>query len=905
MTREEIRTALLDVVCERTGYPAEMLDLEADLEGDLGIDSIKRVEIAGTLTQTLLKDVPVDIEKVTASKTLADVIGALEEAVAEGAVADSPEGVSPFEAGPAEQERIGRFVLQSLSAPAITEQAGLAAGGAVVVLDDGHGTGEAVAAALTRRGEAVVRLAPADAPRDGEGAVALVAGLRADGHAPKALVHLVAPGQSAAGDAGVAPLLLLAQAMADDLEAAAAAGGAAVMSVARLDGACGVQDGPPEGGAAQGAAAGFVKSLAQEWPAVRCKAVDVGSAAPADAAAHVLAELTAGDGLVEVGWRDGQRTTPVLVPASLAERPDAELLEDGAVVLVTGGARGITAQVALALAQRHRPRLVLVGRTEPVAEDEGTAGLTDLAALRSWFIEARRRDARELTPALVEGDCRALLAAREIRATLDALQAAGAAVQYRACDVSDPEAFGALIDAVYAEHGRLDGVIHGAGVIEDKLVRDKALGSLERVMTAKAGAADTLARRLRPEGLRFLVLFSSVSGRFGNRGQADYAAASEILNKLAQDLDRRWPGRVVAVDWGPWRSGGMVSPEVEREFARRGVALIPPRTGCRMLLEELHRGRKGEAELVIGGVTGPDGSRAGAAALPLLAARTQTTPAPDGGVEVQRALAVAHDRYLDHHRVDGRAVLPFAVAMELMAETARLANPGAAVTGLRDIRLLHGVTVDDEAGADIRITAAAPGEGGDVPVTISAAQGARAQYRSIVELDRPATSGQPGPAALDGLAAFPMTVAEAYDELLFHGPAFRRITAITGMDDRGSSALLTPSTPAECVEDAAGGDWLLDPILLDAALQVQVIWARLYWDVTLLPAQIGGHHVAAGARAATGPIRHELRIRPASRAPLCHADHWFHAADGTLLATLTDVVGVGTRALNRLAAGAA
>ena len=112
-------------------------------------------------------------------------------------------------------------------------------------------------------------------------------------------------------------------------------------------------------------------------------------------------------------------------------------------------------------------------------------------------------------------------------------------------------------------------------------------------MATKAGAAHTLAERLRPDGLRFMVLFSSVSGRFGNRGQADYAAASEVLGKLAHELDRRWPARVVAIDWGPWRSAGMVSPLLEQEFARRGVALIGLDQGCRMLEEELSRGREG------------------------------------------------------------------------------------------------------------------------------------------------------------------------------------------------------------------------------------------------------------------------------------------------------------------------
>ena len=80
---------------------------------------------------------------------------------------------------------------------------------------------------------------------------------------------------------------------------------------------------------------------------------------------------------------------------------------------------------------------------------------------------------------------------------------------------------------------------------------------------------------------------------------------------------------------------------------------------------------------------------------------------------------------------------------------------------------------------------------------------------------------------------------------------------------------------------------------------MQVLWARLEWDVTLLPAQIGSYTRASAPRPGE-LVRHELRIRPESAAPMCHADHWLYGADGRLLATLGDVVGVGTRALNRL-----
>jgi hypothetical protein len=102
---------------------------------------------------------------------------------------------------------------------------------------------------------------------------------------------------------------------------------------------------------------------------------------------------------------------------------------------------------------------------------------------------------------------------------------------------------------------------------------------------------------------------------------------------------------------------------------------------------------------------------------------------------------------------------------------------------------------------------------------------------------------------------------------------------------------------------------VLDPVLLDSALQVQVVWARLHWDVTLLPAEIRAHwraQPASDAVLAPGElVRHELRLRPDSERPLCRADHRFYLPDGRLLATLEDVVGVGTAALNRLAGAGA
>jgi acyl transferase domain-containing protein/NAD(P)H-dependent flavin oxidoreductase YrpB (nitropropane dioxygenase family) len=932
LTREQIETKLLAVVSERTGYPAELLSLDADLEGDLGIDSIKRVEVAGTLTQSLPEEqrAAIEMEELTSSRTLREVIAVLERGLAPPAAAPAAatpaappavatgaasEATPPFEGRPAETERIGRFVVQPASAPAITATTGLAAGGAVVIVDDGTDLGQVIAERISARGAAVV-LPRASAPHDEAEATELSAWLRQEHGAVSGLIYL-APEDEEYG--GVETLFVLARALHEDLSAAARSGGAAVLGVSRLGGAFGVDGGGPDGRAGQRAVGGFLKTMAIEWPDVRVKAVDL----PAEitdleeAAGHIADELYAADGLVEVGYHRGARTALSVLPAPLADRSELDVIDEDSVVLVTGGARGITAEVASALAERHRPTLVLVGRTPPGEEPAETAGVTDPAQLRRALLELRRRSGAELVPALIEADCRRLLAQREVRDNLARIARTGARVEYLPCDVSDADAFAGLIDDIYARYGRLDGVVHGAGVIEDRLIDDKQRDSMMRVLTVKAGSARTLARRVRPERLRFLVLFSSVSGRFGNRGQADYAAASEVLAGLAHELDRRWPTRVLAIDWGPWSGTGMVSEALEREFDRRGVALIPAATGCRCMVEELTRGRAGEAEIVIGAAAGlsASGAAAGLSAstprgaardltqLPLLAGATEA-PAPDGGgAAFLRALSVEHDRYLGDHRVDGQPVFPFAAAMELMAETATLLAPGRECPGLKGIRLLKGIVVPDDEEIPVRVHAKPTPAGDEVEVTIGASDGSRAYYRSVAQLRDPSTIPAP-PVDLPALAAFPLTVPDAYRELLFHGPLFQGIRAIAGMDARGASAQLCPSEPSVCVDRADGLSWSLDPVLVDCALQVQVVWARLQWDVTLLPAEIGGYARFGAARPGE-LVRHELRIRPESAAPMCHCDHWFFAADGRLLATLHDVVGVGTRALNRLAAARA
>jgi NAD(P)-dependent dehydrogenase (short-subunit alcohol dehydrogenase family) len=222
-------------------------------------------------------------------------------------------------------------------------------------------------------------------------------------------------------------------------------------------------------------------------------------------------------------------------------------------------------------------------------EDPITAGAPDAAALRKALITAGIG-----APAAIERRVRATQAEREIRASLAALRGLAASVEYRSVDVRDSHAVAEALADLRVRHGRVDGVIHGAGILDDRLIADKTAEGFARVWETKVDGARALATNLDAD-LRFLVLFGSVSGVFGNRGQCDYAAANDALDTLARAWESRFTGRVLSVDWGPWMptgdsTDGMVSPELLRSYARAGVAALHPDDGVRALLTELADG---------------------------------------------------------------------------------------------------------------------------------------------------------------------------------------------------------------------------------------------------------------------------------------------------------------------------
>ncbi|MFH8341767.1 SDR family NAD(P)-dependent oxidoreductase [Streptomyces sp. AM6-12] len=610
----DVGRIVLEIISERTGYPVDMIEPDLDLEADLSIDSIKRAEIAGELAKRLgiaggaelLADA--ELEELTKARTAAAVTAWLAARVGGGT--DSGQPAEPLPEPDAAPLGVAprRFEIRAVALPDTEpETASAFVGQRVFLLGDGGGAAAEVAARLDAGGAEVVLLDRGHALGAADG--------RAD-----AVVYLGAlPGPDLPVLPDAFPVVKAALTQgAGRLLAVRAAQGPDAVRAAGLD--------------------GLFRTVGREYPEVVARVLAVEDTGPAAVAEAVLAELcaparatarartgagasvgegAAGEAEAEEGGgapaplsvvlrsADGTRRALDLRPVPLgslgsigagpagagAAETAALGLDRDSVVLLVGGARGITARFAATLAAACGCRIELLGRTPaPTApESPATRAARTPVELRAALASAPGAP----KPAEINRTAELLLAQREITATLGELTALGSAARYRAVDFRDRDAVLQTVKEIHAEHDRLDGVVFAAGVIEDRLIADKTPDSFQRVYGTKTAGATALFAALDdlPGAPAFTVLFGSIAAVLGNRGQCDYAAANDALETLGADWAARTGHRALTVHWGPWAPSGshtgMVGAELGREYARRGVAMIDPDEGTAALLREL------------------------------------------------------------------------------------------------------------------------------------------------------------------------------------------------------------------------------------------------------------------------------------------------------------------------------
>ena len=885
---------LLAVVAEKTGYPAEMLQLDMELDADLGIDSIKRVEIFSTLQEKLPHAPAVKPEHLGTLRTLRQVADFLAgpSGHANGMTngKHAPGDDAPVLAPPP-AARVSREIVEGPPVHAA------------------KATRQSERLARSTGAEQLLRLLPEAVPLeehpvrarlelsqrheiwlnedDSRLAETVARQLKRQGYQTR-LIDLAAPPPVPAHLSG---LLIVADRDGDDTFLTHAfrltkkAGPALrtargmLATVSRLDGKFGLGQASPAGNFLSGGLAGLTKTAQHEWPEVSCKAFDVPVelADMEDIALHLADELFL-QGPVEVGVTATGRWQ-----VKLAEKPwpssDTQVsLQPGEVVVVSGGARGVTAETALALARACQPTLVLLGRSAaPTPEPDWLAPLTTETEIKRALLEQAGGKA---SPRDLMERCQHILGQREVRNNLRRLEAAGARVVYRPTDLLDAAAVQTVLAEVRQTVGPVRGLIHGAGILADRLILEQSTEQFRQVYDTKVIGLRNVLAALSDAPLKVVALFSSTTARLGRKGQVAYAMANEVLNKWAGQLAWEYSHcRVVALNWGPW-DGGMVTPSLKQLFAQEGVGVIPLAAGSEFLVRELCQ---------------PPGAPVEVAVMANLPATLAEPTLPAGlsspTTVIEREVSVAACPVLRHHVLGGQAVVPLVLTLEWLAHTALHGNPGLAFHGLNQLQVQKGIRLGAEESCKLRFLAGKAVRQQDVEIVPVAVQCVPAQGEPFLHATAEVvlTSRLPRAEAVT-LSNLDLSwvVDEIYPGHLFHGPDLQGIRQIDGAHGRLLQAeVATAPPPEKWLKHPLRSAWLADPQALDAGLQLVILWCQQHHSQASLPQRIGRYRQFRRSFPRDG-VRVTLKIVREFGLKVV-AELRFLESSGTIVAAMEDV----------------
>jgi acyl transferase domain-containing protein/acyl carrier protein/NAD(P)-dependent dehydrogenase (short-subunit alcohol dehydrogenase family) len=726
VTNASIKDKVLDVVAEKTGYPKDMLDLDLDLEADLGIDTVKQAEMFAAIRAAY--NIPRDENlKLRDFPTLAHVIKFAQDgsaANAEPQPATTDKTVPP---PPETQPATPRPTLASLDAansiprrvPVPVLRPPLSSCKAtgitldrkrIVIMPDKGGVAEELRRLLQSKGAEVLRI---DGAPDADvlidrlkewrtaGPVDGVYWLPAlDDEGPLSEMNLAT--WHSAVRVRIKSLYTTMRALFEDV----AKPGTFLVSATRLGG----QHGYDEAGAVSplgGAVAGFTKTYKRERMDAHVKVVDFDQQLKASETAELLVEETLRDpGAIEIGYKDGLRWTIGLEEQPANDGRPGLTLNQNNVFVITGAAGSIVSAITADLAAASGGTFYLVDlvpEPDPGDPDLKRFGSDKEGLKRDLFARIQALGERA-TPALVERELAALERAQSAQSAIDAVRAAGGTPHYFSVNLTDADSVAGLIQQVRERSGRIDVLLHAAGLDRSRSLAEKEPREFDLVFDVKSDGFFNLLHAVGDMPLGATVAFSSIAGRFGNPGQTDYSSANDLLCKITSSFRTTRPNtRGIAIDWTAWGGIGMATRgSIPKVMEMAGIDMLPPEAGVPLIRRELTVGGT-QGEVVIGqrlGVLLKEWDETGGLDTTHAAASfaNQSAHGPMIGrissiglyspLTIETTLDPKLQPFLHDHQIDGTAVLPGVMGIEAFAEAAFCMLPGWHIEAIEDVNFL-------------------------------------------------------------------------------------------------------------------------------------------------------------------------------------------------------------------------
>lgn len=857
---EAIKAYVLSAVSQKTGYPVEVLDLDLDLEADLGVDTVKQAELLAAIRAQY--DIPRrDDLRLSDYNTLAKVIAFVSQSLrsAEQIFSAAIPETSASEV-PSEPETLPDHatVIRRVPLPVLRARLDLCLPTAVTldatsrVLVVGGAASEALMRSLKARQVEVLHMdSGLESGRVADQLATWVRGGRPTGvyflsalEVEPGLREMTFQDLQAGLDQRLYGLYAILRTLPEE---------AFLICATRLGGLHGYS---AEGASAPlgGGVSGFAKALARERSESLIKVVDFGlDASPDMIASHLIEETLRDPGSVEIGWENGLRYGIALIERPLPSPADFAL-EAGSIFLISGGSSGILPPIVDDLAASTGGSFYLLGRSalpDP-AHPDLVRVKTDREGLKSDLIARASAAGRKVTPVQVEQTLLRLERSATLLSTIQQIERRGGKARYLVCDITNPAEAEKAVRTVLEAEGRVDVFLHAAGVEHSRKLPSKPIEEFRQVVAVKVEGFFNLFKAMQAQGKlpRAVVVFSSVAARFGNAGQTDYSAANDLLCKIISAMRSQYPAiKAVSIDWSAWAGIGMASRGNTPALMRlAGIDRIDPGQAAPLLRAEL---LAGGGETVLAGSLGQlleptcpnegvDLERADRALREGKPIHTMLSHL--AAYDLQRGLVLEAELdprtqpFLRDHAMDGVPVLPGVMGIEGFSIAARhigsiLASEEGqlAVRKLEDIQFLTPFKFYRNQPRRINWIALALREETGLVAYVSL-ESTRVLLTKTVEhlrhfsgkviLERQASAPREVMTQAPGWNGSYTVKADDIYRLYFHGPAFQ---VLEGVQRSGETVLgkLNKSLPA-----FTGGDQVLlsTPTLVELCFQTAGIW---------------------------------------------------------------------------------
>ncbi len=740
---DAVTEKVLEVVAAKTGYPKDMLELDLDMEADLGIDTVKQAETFASIRESFeiplqeginLRDYPTLSSVVEFVKTMRPDLAAAAPVARATAAASTVEGAASVTQSAAalkaavktigtleDADKMPRRVPVPALRPSldVCKPTGVVLDGSsrVVVMLDQGGIGKKLVEKLQKRGATVLVVEP------GVGTDALDTQLKAwqeDGRIQGVYWLSALDVEQPLEDMSLEEWRELNRVRVKNLYTAmralydsVAGPNSFLISATRLGGLHGYGH-VPAAAALGGAVVGFTKAYNMEQAmrdngkGITVKAVDFEpSRKTVEPADQLIAETLLDPGIVEVGYYEGQRYTVTLEELPAKDGQPGMVLDKSTVFVVTGAAGGITSAITTDLAVASSGVFYLLDLVGCPARDDKYVGYfrQGREALKQALIAEAKASGEKVTPAQIDKKMMDVERSEAALRAVEAVEAAGGTAHYFSLDLRDGEAVSKVVEDIRQRYGKIDVLLHAGGLLIDKILPNKEPHQFALVFDVKADGFFSLVKAAKGMPIGATVSFSSVAGRFGNNGQSDYSSANDLLCKISSSM-RSWrpETRGIAIDWTAWGQIGMASRgSVQAILESLGVDMLPPEAGVPTIRRELtYGGTRGE--LVVAGRLGawlaekdPTGgldvdkvnAQLAQRQNPLLMVGEVKSYRLYGGIEVETTLDPKAQPFLFDHAPDaGQPWLPGVMATEALAEVALAAAPGYRVAAVENEQML-------------------------------------------------------------------------------------------------------------------------------------------------------------------------------------------------------------------------